>query len=159
MSSVVIAGDTSGTVTLDAPAVAGTTVLTLPATSGTVITGTGGVVSAANGGTGLTSVGTNGNVLTSNGTAWVSQALPAGGVTSLNGQTGAITTNTFGAIGSTVGIYGPSFSNYGDTTAGSNLTGLNAAGSVISLGLSGTWRFMGNRTGAVNNGNIAIRIS
>jgi hypothetical protein len=38
MSSVVIAGDTSGTVTLDAPAVAGTTVLTLPATSGTLNT-------------------------------------------------------------------------------------------------------------------------
>jgi len=40
MSSVVIAGDTSGTVTLDAPAVAGSTVLTLPATSGTVVTDT-----------------------------------------------------------------------------------------------------------------------
>jgi hypothetical protein len=38
MSSVVIAGDTSGTVTLDAPAVAGSTVLTLPATSGTLNT-------------------------------------------------------------------------------------------------------------------------
>ena len=38
MSSVVISGNTSGTVTLDAPAVAGTTVLTLPATSGTVVT-------------------------------------------------------------------------------------------------------------------------
>jgi hypothetical protein len=38
MSSVVIAGNTSGTITLDAPAVAGTTTLTLPATSGTVIT-------------------------------------------------------------------------------------------------------------------------
>jgi len=36
MSSVIIAGDTSGTVTLQAPAVAGTTTLTLPATSGTV---------------------------------------------------------------------------------------------------------------------------
>jgi hypothetical protein len=34
MSSVVIAGDTSGSVTLQAPAVAGSTVLTLPATSG-----------------------------------------------------------------------------------------------------------------------------
>jgi hypothetical protein len=40
MSSVVIAGDTSGSITLDAPAVAGTTVLTLPATSGTVLTTT-----------------------------------------------------------------------------------------------------------------------
>lgn len=37
MSSLVIAGDTSGTVTLQAPAVAGTTVMTLPATSGTVV--------------------------------------------------------------------------------------------------------------------------
>jgi len=38
MSSVVIAGDTSGSITLEAPAVAGTTTLTLPATSGTVLT-------------------------------------------------------------------------------------------------------------------------
>jgi len=38
MSSVIIAGNTSGTITLDAPAVAGTTTLTLPTTSGTVLT-------------------------------------------------------------------------------------------------------------------------
>ena len=38
MSSVVISGNTSGTITLDAPAVAGTTTLTLPTTSGTVLT-------------------------------------------------------------------------------------------------------------------------
>jgi len=38
MSSIVISGDTSGAVTLSAPAVAGTTTLTLPATSGTVLT-------------------------------------------------------------------------------------------------------------------------
>jgi len=37
MSSVVIAGDTSGSVTLSAPAVAGSTVLTLPAQTGTVM--------------------------------------------------------------------------------------------------------------------------
>ena len=36
MSSVVIKGNTSGQVTLNAPDVAGTTVLTLPTTSGTV---------------------------------------------------------------------------------------------------------------------------
>lgn len=36
MSAITIAGDTSGSITLDAPAVAGSTVLTLPATSGTV---------------------------------------------------------------------------------------------------------------------------
>jgi hypothetical protein len=38
MSSIVIAGDTSGSVTLDAPANAGATVLTLPTTSGTIAT-------------------------------------------------------------------------------------------------------------------------
>ena len=38
MASVVISGDTSGSVTLSAPAVAGTTTLTLPSTSGTVLT-------------------------------------------------------------------------------------------------------------------------
>jgi hypothetical protein len=38
MSSVVISGNTSGSVTLDAPAVAGTTTLTLPTTNGTIIT-------------------------------------------------------------------------------------------------------------------------
>ena len=38
MSKLVLNGDTSGSVTLDAPAVSGTTTLTLPATSGTVLT-------------------------------------------------------------------------------------------------------------------------
>jgi len=38
LSSILIAGNTSGTITLDAPAVAGTTTLTLPTTSGTVLT-------------------------------------------------------------------------------------------------------------------------
>jgi len=38
MSAIVVAGDTSGSVTLQAPAVAGTTVITLPATSGTMLT-------------------------------------------------------------------------------------------------------------------------
>ena len=51
MSSVVISGDTSGAITLSAPAVAGTTTLTLPATSGTVLQ-SGTTVTEAQGGTG-----------------------------------------------------------------------------------------------------------
>lgn len=54
MASIVVSGDTSGTVTLQAPAVAGTTTLTLPATSGTLITTGGG---AAGSFTTLTSTG------------------------------------------------------------------------------------------------------
>ena len=38
MSSIVVSGDTSGSVTLQAPLVAGSTVLTLPAVTGTVAT-------------------------------------------------------------------------------------------------------------------------
>ena len=58
----------------------GTTGLTpSTATSGAVTVA--GTLIAANGGTGLTSPGANGNVLTSNGTAWTSAALPAGGLT------------------------------------------------------------------------------
>ena len=38
MSSVVISGDTSGAITLAAPAVAGTNTITLPASTGTVLT-------------------------------------------------------------------------------------------------------------------------
>ena len=40
MSSIIVAGDTSGSITLQAPAVSGSTVLTLPAVSGTVLTST-----------------------------------------------------------------------------------------------------------------------
>lgn len=48
MSALIIYGDTSGSVTLQAPATAGTTVLTLPTTSGTIATTTGGVTTATN---------------------------------------------------------------------------------------------------------------
>jgi len=53
MSSVIIAGDASGTVTLQAPSAAGSTVLTLPATSGTLLQ-SGTTVTEAQGGTGTT---------------------------------------------------------------------------------------------------------
>jgi hypothetical protein len=59
MSSVVISGDTSGSITLQAPAVAGTTTLTLPTTSATLATlttpsfgttiGVGGATASASG--------------------------------------------------------------------------------------------------------------
>ena len=42
MSSIVVAGDTSGSVTISAPAVAGTTTLTLPTTNGTILTSASG---------------------------------------------------------------------------------------------------------------------
>lgn len=100
MSSVVIAGDTSGTVTLAAPAVSGTTTITLPATSGTLLQ-SGTAVTVAQGGTGLTAVGTSGNLLTSNGTTWASTAPAAAGSMTLLGTVTATSGNSV-SLGSLV---------------------------------------------------------
>jgi hypothetical protein len=103
----------------------------------------GTAVTVAQGGTGLTSAGSNGNVLTSDGTNWTSAALPAGGVTSLNGQTGAITNTNYDAIGSYVIMRESVNVLVGNTVAGSTLQKFNSAGSLVSAGLTGTWRQMG----------------
>jgi len=107
--------------------------------------------------------GTNGNVLTSNGTTWTSAA-PSGGVTSLNGQTGAITdtsTNAIGSYGCFATLTNGATYNYGGTIAGSSLrrvirtspdnftlvtlsTPLSTAtaSTYANPSLSGTWRWM-----------------
>lgn len=113
--------------------------------------------------------GTSGNVLTSNGTDWVSQAPPAGGVTSLNGQSGAITNTSLYAIGSYVNGRPANVTDYAvdATIAGSSLyqaaAGLRYAGgnwsdpypgytynSQVSLVNVGTWRCV---TRSANGGN------
>jgi hypothetical protein len=48
MSAVVIAGDTSGTITLQAPAVSGSTVITLPAATGNLLASTAVSASTTN---------------------------------------------------------------------------------------------------------------
>ena len=96
---VSIKGTGGGSVTLSAAAAAADTTLTLPNTTGTVLQ-SGTAVTAAQGGTGLTSVGTSGNVLTSNGTAWVSSApASSGGLTLL-----ATLTTTSGTTQSATGL-------------------------------------------------------
>jgi hypothetical protein len=74
--------------------------------------------------------GSNGNILTSNGTTWQSTAPAGGGVTSLNGQTGAITNTSLYAIGSYVTGRPQNTDNYAvdSTIAGSSLYGCTPAG-------------------------------
>jgi hypothetical protein len=99
MSSVVIAGDTSGSVTLQAPATAGSTVLTLPSTSGTLVTNASGTAGSAtnlaggsagvipyqtgNGATSFSAAGTSGQVLTSAGAGAPTWSTPSAGAMTL----------------------------------------------------------------------------
>jgi hypothetical protein len=93
--------------------------------------------------------GTSGNVLTSDGTTWASSALPAGGVTSLNGATGAITTTTAYALGSFIMGRPANLTSYvvGDTIAGSSLY---AVASGVTWDAAPNWRTMANNTLNVN---------
>jgi hypothetical protein len=90
MSSVVISGDVSGSVTLQAPSAAGTTVLTLPATSGTVITGAGGVTGTSAGGTGLSSFTSGGAMYATSTSALTTGTLPVA-----SGGTGATSATAY----------------------------------------------------------------
>ena len=158
-------------------------------TSGRLNVGTNatGTLPVANGGTGASSLtannvllgngtssvqavapSTNGNVLTSNGSTWVSQAPAGGGVTSLNGQTGAITNTGFNNIGSYScgrGVAGTSY-NVGTTVSGSSIaqvrdgnTGPFApcqsdVGVLVgsNQGQTGTWRAMAASSAFTNEG-------
>ena len=73
MSSVIISGDTSGSITLSAPAVAGTNTITLPASTGTVLTTgspqSGGVIQVVQGTTVTGTSTTSTSFVTTNLTA------------------------------------------------------------------------------------------
>jgi hypothetical protein len=164
---------------------------TLPVANG----GTGAATLTANNvilGNGTSAVqtvapGSNGNILTSNGTTWISSA-PSGGVTSVNGQTGAVVTTDYGVIGSYV-IAGSTTNlsqaetnminvtvagstlvrNTGTTVSGLNLGNPSTANQTTiinnntqtTLSLSGTWRGLSRGYGSSNNmaGILWVRIS
>ena len=113
MASIVVAGDTSGTVTLTAPLVAGTTTLTLPTTDGTVIT-TG-----------------------SSGQSIPSAALPAGSVLQVINATTATgvsnSTSTFADTGLTASIT-PKFAT-SKILVLINQNGITKAPSAVSSGV------------------------
>lgn len=71
-------------------------------------------ITPAQGGTGLTAVGTSGNVLTSNGTAWVSQAAASSGFPITLGNTSIAASSTTTAVGNlTLNL--PTVTNYTET--------------------------------------------
>ncbi len=107
MSSIVISGDTSGSVTLQAPAVAGSTVLNLPSTSGTIQTSGAGY--------------------TTNGVAYATStsALATGSALTFDG------TN----VG--VGAATPSFSNFSAASSGIEIKSASTFGVLRLGGTNG----------------------
>ena len=133
MSSVVISGDTSGTVTVTVPAVAGTNTVTIPAVTGTpVISGQNSAITA---GTSVTASGTG--VTFSNIPSWVKRItvmldlVVAGGSSAFLVQIGT---------GGT-----PSTSNYNSVvwSASVNYSGATN-GFILNAGSTGTQTYTGS---------------
>ena len=139
-----------------------------------------GTLAVARGGTGTASPSiVAGSGISVSGT-WPNQTIASsGGVTSLNGQTGAITNTGYGDIGSYV-VAGTTSdaTTAGSTYAGStlvrNANALNifnanngnnwvSTTGAVNLGLTGTWRSMTSGTALVGAGfyglNLFVRIS
>ena len=166
MSSIVVAGDTSGTCTLQAPAVAGSTVLTLPAVSGTVLTSATGqtLTSPVINGMGssiLTSgtaqASTSGTSIDFTGIAsWAKRVTVMFNGVSTNGTSpvqvqignGSIVTTGYNSIanyGATAGTYTVSTTGFITDATGVALAATNRSGLlVLDLIGSNTWVSSGN---------------
>lgn len=134
MSKVTIQGDANGTgiFTIASPNSNTDRTLTLPDEAGTVLT------SASN----IPAANLTGSLPAIDGSALTG----VGGVTSLNGETGAITNTSINSIGSYVGSAWRPNVAAGSTVAGSSLYYAywnGSSWSYPSFSATGTWRFMG----------------
>ena len=136
MADIVLTGDTSGSITVAAPAVAGTNTLTLPATTGTLLTTTGD-------GSGLTSLPAPDKLSTATGSA---PSYSARAWVNFNG-TGTVAIRTSGNVSSVVdtgvGLYTVNFAtalpdaDYVMSGSVGNITGITTSGR--SQVRNGTW--------------------
>ena len=161
MSSLVVSGDTSGSVTIAAPAIAGTPTLTLPTTSGTILTSastinaiTSGTAQASTSGTSIDFTGLPSGVkrvtvmfngVSTNGTSVLQMQIGAGSVTT----SGYSSIYWFGSTGSNV------------NTSGFQVTGMAAAygisGIATIVNVSGnSWAFS-SITNLILNTNVGVQ--
>jgi hypothetical protein len=160
-----------------APVNTNANVNSVSAGSGISVSATTGALTVTNSGVTSVSAGSGISVSASTGGVTITNTL-AGGVTSLNGQTGAITNTTNGVIGAYFpgGPVNTTTYNPGDTVAGSSLRGRDDASptSVVNAfdapgaynpSLSGTWRAMGKSRGysddcgTFTGANLWVRVS
>ena len=154
MSSIVIAGDTSGSVTLQAPAVAGSSVLSLPAVTDTVagIAATQTLTNKT-----LTGAVVNGTVGATTPSTGAFTTLSASGVTTVQAGTAALPAIT--TTGDTnTGIFFPAADMIAFTEGGAEAMRIDSSGNL----LVGTTAATGNPTqGAqilINSGESVVVI-
>jgi hypothetical protein len=142
MSSVVISGNTSGTITLDAPAVAGTTTLTLPATSGTVVTkDTNGIISV-------------------NGVQFPATQSPSADANCLDDYEEGTWTPAFGSIGATfthdAGVTKGYYTKIGNSVLLMAYIKLNSATGTLTNPLFVTGQPFASRNGVSSSGVFGV---
>ena len=137
MSSVVIAGNTSGTVTLDAPAVAGTTVLTLPATTGTVITTgnipTGSVLQVVQGTYSTQTTSSSSTFADTGLTASITPSSSSNKILILVSHAGCLKYNTNTTIGMKIVRNSTDIHNFGGRTGLTDGTIANEVGTMATM--------------------------
>ena len=134
MSSIVISGDTSGAITLAAPAVAGTNTITLPAGTGTIVVN--GVNSSVVSGTAVASTSGTSIDFTSI-PSWVKRITVMFNSVSLNGTaniliqigSGSVTTTGYASTG---GIFNGSNGTASSSSTSGYITGNGNSSATIS---------------------------
>jgi len=162
MSSVVISGDSSGTITLSAPSVAGSNTATLPAQTGTVGMIGQGTAVASTSGTSVTFTGIPSwakqitvmfNGVSTNGTSLPQVQVGSGSVsTSGYATTSSITVNvgTSGVVQATTGF---------QLTNAGNASYIFSGSLILTLISSNTWVGLGNNTVTTNVFNTVAGVS
>jgi hypothetical protein len=149
--SIVLQGSTSGSVTLQEPAVAGTTVLTLPAVSGTVLTSAStitpsdGSVTQAKLATGVAGTGPAFSAYATVGTA-----ITGGVSTKINQDTEEFDTNNNFASSR----FTPTVAGYYQINCGTNVPASNYASAHIAKNGS-LYKSGSNGSGAVNSSYVS----
>jgi hypothetical protein len=147
MSSVIISGDTSGSVTLQAPAIAGTTTVTLPVTSMNIGNGGGGIATNTAMGASALNANTTGSFNDAFGTnAAASNTtgtnINAFGSYTLNKNTTGIVNSAFGGSNTIPALYNNTTGSYncafGTGSLFSNTTASNNTAVGYQAGYSGT---------------------
>jgi len=139
MSSVILTGDTSGTLTLSAPLVAGTNTVTLPAATGTISLLTQGTAVASTSGTSIdfTSI-----------PSWVKRVTVMFNGVSTNGTSFFLV-----QLGDSGGIENTGYGGSGGSGTGGNA---NSAGFIVSANQAAAGIYSGIATLANVSGNIWV---